>query len=437
MNPAALAGVRSLQIRMLTMLLVASVVMVPRVSRSEEEGCTAAKCHAALTNAENTHTVLEMCDSCHTAVEAQHPQRGKKTFKLAQDQPDLCYSCHDKFGTKKNVHFPVENSECTTCHNPHSSAQPKLLLKPKKELCTGCHEDVLKLKEPHGPVSAGDCTACHQPHESDRDKLLTKDEDELCLGCHNDMKAVLEKSNVHAAVSTGCNSCHKPHGSDHKKLLAADLQQVCFDCHSEVQDTVTKAKVSHPALDMQGCVGCHSPHASDHPGLLLSAQVDTCVECHDSIHSKQMKVLHGADHSGKCTDCHAPHGADFEHLLVGEFPSSPYVPYTDSEFALCFKCHKRELLQFPETSFATEFRDGEKNLHYVHVNKKEKARSCALCHSQHGSNNPKLIADSVKFGQWDLPIKFTKTETGGGCAPGCHKPLYYDRKSPGRKPPGK
>ena len=40
----------------------------------------------------------------------------------------------------------------------------------------------------------------------------------------------------------------------------------------------------------------------------------------------------------------------------------------------------------------------------------------------------------MAFGKWKLPLKFVKTETGGGCSPGCHKPQYYDREVPGRKP---
>jgi len=110
------------------------------------------------------------------------------------------------------------------------------------------------------------------------------------------------------------------------------------------------------------------------------------------------------------------------------------VPYTDNAFSLCFSCHKRDMVQYPETSFATNFRDGERNLHFVHVNNKQKGRSCRLCHNFHGSADPKLIRDSAPFGKWNLPLKFVKTETGGGCSPGCHKPLYYDRKTPGKRP---
>ena len=54
-----------------------------------------------------------------------------------------------------------------------------------------------------------------------------------------------------------------------------------------------------------------------------------------------------------------------------------------------------------------------------------------MCHDVHGADNDRLIAKSVKFGQWDLPLKYIKTENGGGCSPGCHKPYSYDRKNPG------
>ena len=61
-------------------------------------------------------------------------------------------------------------------------------------------------------------------------------------------------------------------------------------------------------------------------------------------------------------------------------------------------------------------------------------KSCKMCHALHGSSSSKLIADSVPFGKWSLPLKFVKTETGGSCSPGCHKAQNYDRKTPGKKP---
>ena len=128
-----------------------------------------------------------------------------------------------------------------------------------------------------------------------------------------------------------------------------------------------------------------------------------------------------------------PTAPENRKLLIKSFPADVYVPYSDKEYELCFSCHNRDLLRFPETSFATGFRDGERNLHYLHVNK-EKGRSCKLCHNVHGSNNPKLINDRAPFGNWELPLKFVKTDTGGQCSPGCHKTYNYDRKTPGKAP---
>jgi predicted CXXCH cytochrome family protein len=397
------------------------------------DGCVSGQCHATLLTGSTVHPVAETCESCHESISTPHPKKGTKTFKLTQDPPDLCYTCHEAFGKKSQVHFPVTGGMCTTCHNPHSSNQPKLLVQQEKDVCETCHADHVKFKVLHGPVSAGNCTACHSPHESDNKTLLLKEGDELCFGCHLDMPDVLKKKNVHPALAGGCTTCHNPHGSAFPKMLAAEGEQICFQCHSDIDEIVTKAPIAHPAVQM-GCPSCHSPHASDNDNLLTNPEKETCIGCHTDIVAKNMTVFHGPDNDGKCTRCHNPHGSQHEKLLVKEFPSEPYVPYTDTAFPLCFSCHKRDLLQYPETSFATNFRNGERNLHYVHVNNKEKGRSCRLCHSWHGSASPKLIADSVPFGKWSLPLRFVKTETGGGCSPGCHKPQYYDRKSPGKKP---
>lgn len=396
----------------------------------EEAACTASGCHAALLTPPNQHMVLEACDNCHKSDGSPHPAKGKKTFQLVKDEPALCQDCHEK-PTKKNIHFPVENATCTTCHNPHSSAQEKLLKAPLKEVCAECHDAVLKVKEPHGPAATGDCTACHDPHQSDLSKLLKKEEPELCFSCHEGMKEEVAKSDVHPALVAGCTSCHQPHGTNFPKLLSADGPEVCYPCHSDIQDAVDKSAVPHAALQIAGCVSCHSPHASDQAKLLLKPQKEVCLECHAEALPKNVKFSHD---EGRCGGCHQPHGSANAKLLLAEFPTAPYVPYTDQQFALCFKCHKREMVQYAETSYATNFRNGERNLHYVHVNNPTKARSCLLCHSQHGGNNPVLIADTVPFGQWSLPLRFVKTETGGGCSPGCHKPQYYDRDQPGRKP---
>jgi predicted CXXCH cytochrome family protein len=414
--------------------IVLGIAVVASRGAAAQNTCVSAQCHATLLTPTTVHAATDSCDSCHESVATPHPQKGKKTFKLSQEPPELCYACHDAFGKKSDIHPPVAEFMCTTCHDPHASAEPKLLVQPLKELCESCHEDKTKFKNLHGPVSAGDCTACHNPHESDIKPLLLKPADDLCVGCHVDVQELLKKADVHPALEGGCTSCHNPHGSDFPKLLPEQGAPVCFPCHGDIEDKVTTSPVVHGAVTSEAaCASCHSPHASDNAKLLRNPEKDTCVGCHKTIVTKNMTVLHGPIADGKCTPCHDPHGGPNPKLLVREFPLDPYVPYTDQEYALCFGCHKRDLVQYADTSFATGFRDGERNLHFVHVNK-PKGRSCVLCHDVHGGNSPKLIAVSVPFGKWSLPLKFEKTETGGSCAPGCHQPKVYDRKNPGQKP---
>ena len=83
-----------------------------------------------------------------------------------------------------------------------------------------------------------------------------------------------------------------------------------------------------------------------------------------------------------------------------------------------------------ETTDLTDFRNGSSNLHYLHVSKPEKGRTCRACHAPHASAGPKHIRETVSYGVWEIPIQFKKTDTGGSCQPGCHRPKAYDRASP-------
>jgi predicted CXXCH cytochrome family protein len=367
-------------------LIVAGGLLLAAGGVAAQETCLSAACHEPLLRKANVHAATESCDTCHQAVAAPHPQPGAKTFALTQAPAELCANCHDAF------------------------AFPRL----------------------HGPVGAGDCLACHTPHASDADALLRQAGDELCFGCHGDVRQELTRPHVHAAAADGCTSCHSPHGAAQAKLLAEPSPGLCFRCHDDVAQQV-KAPVAHAAID-DGCGSCHAAHAADQPKLLRQPEKESCLGCHPDVVTPAMTVLHGPIREGQCTACHAPHGAGEPKLLVKGFPVAAYVPYDDREFELCFSCHDRDLLQYRDTSFATGFRNGEKNLHYVHVHT-PKGRSCKLCHELHGADNPSLIAASVPFGQWRLPLKFVKTATGGACAPGCHKPYAYDREVPGRQPP--
>ena len=400
---------------------------------ASKEGCVTAECHPKMLKAKVIHPAADSCGDCHEAALTPHPQKGKRTFKLAQQGAELCRMCHTAGPAKKHIHNPVKSGECTACHDPHESNEEKLLVQPKDKLCSTCHEEQTKRKNMHGPAAVGDCTACHVAHDSDNKALLVKKGNDLCFTCHGAIQDEMKKKVVHEALQEGCTSCHDPHGSSFKKLLSAEGEKLCFQCHSGIGDKIGKSKSVHaPVKTEKACATCHAPHASDGEKLLQKSEKNLCIDCHKNVLKKNAKVLHGPIQKDKCTPCHDPHGAPNARLLVKAFATDLYVPYTDNAYALCFSCHNKDLLRFPDTSFATGFRDGERNLHYLHVNKKDKGRNCKSCHDMHGSELPKLIPDKVLFGKWDLPLKFVKTETGGSCAPGCHRKFNYDRKTPGK-----
>jgi len=399
-----------------------------------QEGCTASGCHASLLAKATVHPATESCDACHEAVGEPHPGGAGAEFQLGQQAPQLCANCHDLEGASASVHPPFEEGGCLTCHEPHATEAPRLLRAPQRELCAECHGDLADSAYPHGPVSAGECTACHEPHRSDQASLLRAPVDEVCSGCHTALAEELQKPVVHPALEAGCTTCHQPHGGERPKLLAEPQLELCAACHDDVTERASAAAVRHPPADDEaGCTTCHSPHAAGEARLLREPQKELCLGCHGGIIRPTMKTLHAPVAEGECTACHDPHGAAEAKLLVASFPEGHYVAYTGEQFALCFECHDRDMVAYPDTSFATEFRDGERNLHYVHVNDARKGRSCALCHELHGSENERLIARTVPFGSWQLPIGFAGTTTGGSCAPGCHKPQAYDREKPVRR----
>jgi predicted CXXCH cytochrome family protein len=217
-----------------------------------------------------------------------------------------------------------------------------------------------------------------------------------------------------------------PHPAPGQVSFVLGANEYCVSCHDDLE---LRGYV-HPPVAAGDCVACHSPHTTTKGHLRRPRQIDLCLACHPGLITDEMTTLHGSIAQGVCFTCHSPHAAPYAGLLVKEFPREPFVSYSDKEYELCFSCHSREILLFPDTSFATDFRDGDRNLHFLHVNRTTRGRNCSLCHAIHGGSLTSLVADTVPFGIWGLPLNFEKTENGGACTPGCHARFSYDRKKP-------
>lgn len=431
----------------LPLLLVVPAWGVDKPTTAQKT-CVTAECHTGYAQRPHVHGPVSLgdCKSCH-----EQDNAAAHTYKLTRPGKDLCEFCHLEVAAKKNVHDPLITGKCTDCHDPHSS-ENKALLREKTvaAVCVKCHETGRDVQFPHGPVAVGECTICHTAHSSDRAKLLVEEPTTLCFSCHVVTKEELGQFEfVHEPAKNDCIGCHNPHGAANAKMLKADAPDLCYACHEDIRKIAQNSQHKHVAVtEPGGCLHCHTPHASTVQFILKSAPIDLCTSCHDkpvadesgkpipsfTEQIKGKKSLHGPVAQKDCGGCHATHGSEHFRLLVKDYPQSFYSPFSLEKYGLCFSCHPQNLVLTERTSELTDFRNGEMNLHYVHVNKARLGRTCRSCHATHASDLPKHIRESVPYGTWNLPIQFQKTETGGGCQPGCHQPLAYDRKSPATYP---
>jgi predicted CXXCH cytochrome family protein len=297
----------------------------------------------------------------------------------------------------------------------------------------------------HAPFEAGDCSICHVSANPRSPGALTTSGNALCYTCHDEFQEILRRPYQHPPAAESCLNCHNAHNSREKGLLHTELATGCKDCHRQVKEVAETSRVKHGALEQGAkCANCHNPHGTSVEKLLIQLPFDQCVNCHavDDVKDHQGVVLtnfkklleenrvwHAPVQAKDCSACHRPHGGDNFRLLVAEYPASFYSPYDRKNYALCFGCHNEKVVSEPETLTLTNFRDGSRNLHYLHVHKDVRGRTCRACHEVHASNQQRHIRAGVPYGPtgWILKVNYTRTRTGGSCSKTCHDTKSYER----------
>lgn len=301
------------------MILLAVAAGPLRAARHPElvevESTLCAECHEDKLAGSMAHAPAEEdCTTCHEITISEEAT----TVVLMDTGPALCLLCHDdkEDAVELNLatpHMPASDS-CLTCHDPHSGAEPAVLIGPTLELCAECH-DLVDLGESHGGqlLPKTDCATCHDPHGSENPRMLAASRlhapfeggscdachrapfgerirlrvrgERLCAACHGELaKDTPSSGSVHAALQgtrgrAGCLSCHDPHMSDNRSLLKHRGPTLCSSCHDRVAEAAT-AKTGHaPAAD--DCLNCHQPHVSNQPRLLSEPRGQLCGVCHD------------------------------------------------------------------------------------------------------------------------------------------------------------
>jgi predicted CXXCH cytochrome family protein len=202
-----------------------------------------------------------------------------------------------------------ENGEmqCTSCHDPHSSAYPKFLAMDTaySQLCTACHDKAGWAQSAHAnspagwdgsgtdpwpysdqaSVSANACANCHTPHAAGipESLLVFETEEGNCLSCHDgstaetDILSEIRKGfrhpvermvGVHVATEVPfsmprhveCEDCHDPHATSAGTASAPNVQPPLIG----VSGVGSMGALVEPArYEYEICFRCHA----DGPGV--------------------------------------------------------------------------------------------------------------------------------------------------------------------------
>ncbi len=149
---------------------------------------------------------------------------------------ELCSSCHASAWAsfqRPHTHAVSQGAmSCVDCHNPHGTSRPFGLNTTARTTnsepgCFKCHADKRgPFAFEHAPVRMEGCSSCHENHGSANPRMLNRAEVSIsCLECHSNVPAATNRTGTLGTVATGfhdlrlpayrnCTTCHtKVHGS--------------------------------------------------------------------------------------------------------------------------------------------------------------------------------------------------------------------------------
>ncbi|MGZ3721885.1 MAG: cytochrome c3 family protein, partial [Bdellovibrionales bacterium] len=315
---------------------------------------------------------------------------------------------------------------------------------------SGCHANLKAARYVHAPIKAtNSCVLCHKVtgEGSKHPKLQTVDKaniNSVCLKCHDN---ILSPSGKHGGfqhtpiASRTCLACHDPHKSQFPHLTKVNPEMaLCLTCHKEFADR-QKTATHHKIANMdKGCLSCHNAHTAGNANLLKKNNpAEVCLSCHEkevqsgdrvipSIKSFFVGHQHPPVAEGQCFKCHQIHGSTKANLLQKNYSPNLYETFSTGNSELCFQCHKEGLATVRKTTQETRFRNGDLNLHALHLLEQKKQRTCQACHDVHSSPQPHLIRPTFTYKDYQLPIQYTVLPDGGKCATACHHDMTYNRE---------
>jgi DmsE family decaheme c-type cytochrome len=217
-------------------------IAVPRGKAGSDETCML--CHDNFTDRmsrkSGTHANSNQvnCLTCHS-IHASDP---RSPHLVAKPQLALCGTCHTQAASMRNKPYAHRldrgGMTCSSCHEPHgrrAKGERSLALAGHLRTttagevpCLSCHSEKRgPFVFPHGGAEVGECTTCHQPHGSSNPKMLVRATvRQVCIECHSPIGTATLGSqppsfhNLSLPRYQNCTTCHAAvHGSNRDPQL--------------------------------------------------------------------------------------------------------------------------------------------------------------------------------------------------------------------------
>src|SRR5262249_6497410 len=194
-----------------------------------------------------------------------------------------------------------------------------------------------------------------------------------------------------------------------KEMPSAEASAICLKCHegeqgrSEERFNFRRSEHSRHGVS---CIDCHSSHAPKRTEFLLKAsEPGMCYQCHADQKAAFAKPFHHKVPEGgmKCSDCHNQHGGFMSKSLRNSAGGD----------STCVKCH------------------ADKQGPFVYEHAPVKVEGCQVCHTPHGSTNPKLLTRNiVKFLCLECHSNAPGIPDTDGTGVGTGAPSFHDINNP-------
>lgn len=299
-----------------------------------------ANCHLPHASEQSNLLIATSPALCLTCHDADEEDLGTAHLGAAMDGLD-CTGCHSPHGDgnekllARNVHAAIEEG-CDTCHE---GAFNKLVANGESELCLACHDDIGEAATaaavPHGAMSMIRCVECHNPHASAQTRLVKAPAGGVCTTCHDDQAAGPDEVAHSVITLLGCRACHEPHGGANAKLLRVTGSELCLGCHDSARVKIPADGSTVTWLEGFEVTAATAAGAAT---LTLSADGEHGHPMRDhrvlGAPTEEERGRIDVDFAGAltCLSCHDPHKGRSRHLFAGG---------AGSPFELCGACHEK------------------------------------------------------------------------------------------------